>query len=189
MTPAAFLDRDGTINARKQAYITRPDDLELLPGAATGIRLLREAGYKAILATNQSAVARGLVDQAGMEAIHARLGELLAAEGTALDAIYCCPHYKDGSVPEFAVRCTCRKPLPGMLHDAARDHGLSLPDSVFIGDAVRDLRAGRAAGSHTILVLTGNGSDSLKVATPDLIDHTADDLESAALWLRGVSGF
>ena len=182
MNRAAFLDRDGTINLTKQTYITRAADLDLIPGAAAGIRLLRQAGFKTVLATNQSAVARGLLTPEDLESIHRRLAELLEAEGTGLDATYCCPHYESGSVPEFSVRCACRKPLPGMLHDAAREHGIALAESVFIGDAVRDLRAGRAAGTRTVLVLTGIGKRSLQAAPPDLIDHTADDLEAAARW-------
>lgn len=183
MKRAAFLDRDGTLNAKKLAYVTRPEDLELLPGAAEGVRRLREAGYLAVLATNQSAVARGLVSPAGLEAIHARLAELLAAEGAALDALYVCPHLKEGSVEGFSLACHCRKPLPGLLVDAARAMGLALEESVMIGDALRDLRAGRAAGTRTVLVLTGNGAESEKLAPPGLADHVAADVAEAAAWI------
>ncbi|OGG50014.1 MAG: hypothetical protein A3F84_02305 [Candidatus Handelsmanbacteria bacterium RIFCSPLOWO2_12_FULL_64_10] len=182
MKRAVFLDRDGTINLKKHTYITEPDQFDLIPGVAEAIGALREAGYLAVLATNQSAVARGLVTPEGLDAIHERMNELL---GAPLDALYACLHYRDGSVAEFAVPCECRKPLPGMLLRAAREHGIDLRASVFVGDAVRDLRAGRAAGTRTVLVRTGSGEEALRWATPDLYDRVAGDLSDAGRWILG----
>lgn len=181
MKRAVFLDRDGTINLKKETYITEPAQFELIPGAAEAIRSLREAGYLAVLTTNQSAVARGLVTPDGLDAIHERMNELL---GEPLDALYACLHYREGVVAEFAVACECRKPLPGMLLRAARDHGIDLRGSVMVGDAVRDLRAGRAAGTRTVLVRTGSGEEALRWAAPELVDHVAADLRAAGEWIR-----
>lgn len=181
MRRAVFLDRDGTLNLKKATYITTPEQFDLIPGVAEAVAALRAAGYLVVLATNQSAVARGLVTPAGLDAIHERMNELL---GAPLDALYACLHYRDGVVAEFAVPCECRKPLPGMLLRAAREHGIDLRESVFVGDAVRDLRAGRAAGTRTVLVRTGSGEEALRWATPELYDHVAPDLAAAGEWIR-----
>jgi D-glycero-D-manno-heptose 1,7-bisphosphate phosphatase len=186
MSRAAFLDRDGTLNVKPEAYITRAEQIALIPGAAAAIRSLRQAGYQIVVATNQSAVARGLITPAQLDRIHARLVELLGAEDAAPDALYVCPHYRHGSVPQYAIPCHCRKPLPGLLHDAARQRGISLRDSVFVGDALRDLRAGRAAGTRTVLVLTGSGAETLPRTPRKLVDHVAADLPAAADWICGA---
>lgn len=146
-----FLDRDGTINVRPPAgeYVTSPADLVLLPGAARAVADLNAAGLRTILVTNQRWLSGPSGDQARYAAIHARLAELLAAEGAWLDAAYHCPH------PPGA--CGCRKPAPGMLHRAAREFGFDLGAAVMIGDSEADLMAGCAAGTLTILLRAGVG--------------------------------
>ena len=154
--PAAFLDRDGTLN-RRIGYVTSPDELELLPGAATAVMRLNRAGVLAIVITNQSAIARGLCDLPTLQRIHDRLHALLAAEGARLDAIYYCPHHPDLGAPPFRARCRCRKPLPGMIEAAAEEHAIDLPRSALFGDTDDDLAAARAAGVDGFLV----GSDGV----------------------------
>ncbi len=178
---AAFLDRDGTI-VEEVDYLTRPEQLRLLPGAAAAIRRLNEAGWLVVVATNQSAVARGMLSEDGLAAVHARLKEMLAAEGARLDGIYYCPHLPDGSVADYARVCDCRKPAPGLLQQAARDLGIDLPASAMIGDGLRDLQAGMAAGcSRLFLVRSGHGAaEETAFAGSDLTDARAcDDLAAA----------
>jgi D-glycero-D-manno-heptose 1,7-bisphosphate phosphatase len=153
---AVFLDRDGTIT-REGEWIKHPSALELVPGAGAAIARLSGAGYVVVMFTNQSAVARGLITEAQLEVIHARLAELLAAEGAHLDAIYSCPHHPTEGVGPYRVECDCRKPKPGLVLRAAAEMNLDLRRSWCVGDMERDLAAGAAAGLPGILVATGKG--------------------------------
>lgn len=153
---ALFLDRDGTVLVEK-GYVTTVEDVELLPGVAGAIEAAVSAGWKVIIVTNQACVAKGLITEDELGAIHQRMLAMLGAEGAFLDGVYWCPHHPEGSVPEFSIACSCRKPLPGLLEQAAAEHGLELADCVMVGDTLRDLEAGRAAGARTILVRTGKG--------------------------------
>lgn len=157
--PAVFLDRDGTV-IREVDYLADPELVELFPGAGEALRELQQAGFALCLVTNQSGVARGRVSLEALEAIHQRLAELLAAEGVTLDDLQSCPHH-----PEITGPCLCRKPLPGMLLDAAERLDLDLARSWMIGDAERDLRAGERAGCRTLLVETGKGAQELERMT------------------------
>jgi histidinol-phosphate phosphatase family protein len=147
--PAAFLDRDGTIN-RHAGLISRPEQIELLPGAARAVRRLNRSGVRAVVVTNQSVVARGLCDEAGLARIHARLEMALGAEGAFLDAIYYCPHHPDrgypGEIERYKIACECRKPEPGMIQAAARDLAIDLSRSALFGDSQCDLEAAQRAG-------------------------------------------
>lgn len=146
-SPAVFVDRDGTLNEPPPpgGFLTRPEDVRLLPGAAGALRRLKEAGYLLVVFSNQSGVARGVMTLADVEAVNARLAELLAGGGARLDGVYFCPH-RDGD------GCECRKPRPGMLLSAAKELGIDLARSWGMGDAARDLAAARAAGCRVILV-------------------------------------
>ncbi len=163
-----FLDRDGTINVRapEGEYVTSPAGLVLLPGVGQAVARLNAAGLRTILVTNQRWLSGPSADPAGYAAVHARLVQLLAAEGGWLDAAYHCPH--------AAASCDCRKPAPGMLRRAARDFRLELDKAVIIGDSDADLMAGRAAGTSTILVRPGAAGS----AAPNA-DAVADDLPAA----------
>jgi len=145
----ALIDRDGTINVEKH-YLSDPDQLELYPGAADAIRALNQAGWGVAVITNQSGIARGYFDLARLDAIHARLAELLAAEGARIDGIYLCPHGPDDD-------CDCRKPLPGMVTQAVAEHGFDPAQAVMIGDKEVDVDLGLAVGAETFLVRTGHG--------------------------------
>lgn len=171
---AVFLDRDGTVNVEQEGWLTSPEQLELLPGVGAAIARLNAAGVKVILVTNQSAVGRGLLTEAGLAAIHARLDELLAAAGARLDRVQYCPHGPDST-------CDCRKPRPGMLLAAAAELGLDPARTVTIGDAPRDLAAGAAAGcGATVLVRTGKGRASEAACAPTVV---VDDLAAAVEWV------
>lgn len=127
-------------------YVTRPDELAVLPHAPDGVRELQRRGYATVVITNQRGVGRGLMTLADLEAVHARLRAELGRAGATLDGIYFCPHDRDAG-------CSCRKPQPGLILTAARELGLDLARSVLIGDSQRDLDAGRAAGVPVLLLI------------------------------------
>ena len=155
--PAVFLDRDGTLTAEAD-WVTKSQELAILPFAAEAISVLARAGFAVVLATNQSAVARGLISEGELAEIHAHLERELARGGARLDGIYWCPHHPTEGAAPYRRECECRKPKPGMLLAAARDLGLDLGRSFVVGDAGRDLAAGSAVGACGILVATGKGA-------------------------------
>lgn len=154
--PAVFLDRDGTLN-REVDYLSDPAEFELIPGVPAALRALSAAGYALVVVTNQSGVARGLLSLETLDAIHARMRRVLEAENVRLDGIESCPHHPAAGEPPLRANCTCRKPAPGMLLKAAQDLDLDLARSWMVGDSLRDLQAGEAAGTRSILVRTGKG--------------------------------
>jgi D-glycero-D-manno-heptose 1,7-bisphosphate phosphatase len=171
LTRAAFLDRDGTINVSppEGAYITRPEDLELLPGAAEAIAALNAAGWLALVITNQRGVARGLMTLEDLERVHARLEEELARAGARLDGIYACPH-EEGT-------CDCRKPATGLFDQARAAHPeVGFEDAVVIGDSWRDMRFADALGLERILVADDRDAEP-DVGVP--VDHVARSLRDA----------
>lgn len=143
--PAAFLDRDGVLNVDR-GYTFKPDDLELMPAVAAAVRLLNAAGYTVIVVSNQSGVARGFFTEAAVKVFNAHLQDVLLAQGARIDAFYYCPHHPDGKIKDLAVRCTCRKPQPGMLEQAARDWPIDRNRSFLIGDKDDDVAAAKAFG-------------------------------------------
>jgi len=151
LSPAVFLDRDGTL-IKEVDYLSDPDRVELIPGAGEALKALSASGFRLVLVTNQSGVARGLFNVETLDSIHERLTELLHEAGASLDGIYTCNHH-----PDFGPPCSCRKPEPGLLLQAAEDLQLDLKCSWMIGDAARDLEAGRRAGAESLLVRTGKG--------------------------------
>ena len=177
---AVFLDRDGTLVVEK-GYITIADDIELLPNAAKAIVRLRDAGWKVFVVTNQGCVAKGMISEDELGFIHFRMMSMLGMEGAEIDGIYTCMHHPEGSVAEYAIECDCRKPLPGLLERAASEHDVDLTASYMIGDTLRDLEAGRAAGAQSVLVLTGKGQRA--AAEDHGAVHVAADLAAAVDWL------
>ena len=141
--PAAFLDRDGVLNV-DHGYTHRPDQLEWIPGAPEAVRMLNNAGYYVIVITNQSGVARGYYKEAAVHQFHGHMQDALRTQGAHIDAFYYCPHHPEGTVKEFAVRCRCRKPNPGMLEQAAREWPIDLGRSFLIGDKDDDMAAAAA---------------------------------------------
>lgn len=157
---AVFVDRDGTLIVKREA-VTRPAEVELLPGAGPAVARLNRAGVQVVLVTNQAAVGRGQLTEEALCRINLRLEELLADHGAHLDGVYCCTHAPLGAPARpggpAGPTCACRKPLPGMMLAAAAELGLELGAAWTIGDTLADLKAGLAAGGRAGLVLTGLG--------------------------------
>ncbi len=175
MKKAAFLDRDGVLNrkAPEGQYVTRWEDMEFLPGSFEAVRLLNAAGFLVVVITNQRCVAKGLITPQDLESLHARMSLEFQAAGATIDAIYYCPH-------DYQPPCNCRKPQPGMLLDAVRDHNIELNPSWMIGDSDHDVQAGRTAGCHTALVAAHrkfNQANADIVAT-SLLDATHKILQT-----------
>src|SRR5437588_1541734 len=157
---AFFVDRDGTLN-EDIGYVSTPDELKLFPWAAQSLRLINEAGFKAIVITNQSGIARGLYDERTLEAINSRLIEELAADGARVDGIYYCPHHPNIGAAPYRANCICRKPQTGLLDAAAREHNIDLSSSFVVGDKASDINLAKNAGARSTLVLTGYGRETL----------------------------
>lgn len=190
MQPAVFLDRDGTIN-EQMGYVNHPSRFVLLPEAARGIRLLNEAGFLAVVVSNQSGVARGYFPIELVHEVHERMHRELAAVGAALDGVFFCPHHPDGKVAEYAVVCTCRKPKPGLVRQAEARFRIDRARSYVIGDRVSDLQLADRCGLKGVLVETGYGrGDRLYVlpGSPVQPVHVASDLEAAVRWILGQEG-
>ena len=145
-----ILDRDGVINQDSDAFVKSPDEWVALPGSLQAIARLSQSGWTVVVATNQSGFARGLFDVSALNAIHSKMHEELAQAGGVIDAVFLCPHGPDDG-------CTCRKPLPGMLHDIAQRLDVRLDGVPLVGDSLRDLHAAAAAHCAPWLVLTGKG--------------------------------
>ncbi|MDR1312547.1 MAG: HAD family hydrolase [Deltaproteobacteria bacterium] len=152
--PGVFLDRDGTLNL-DDGYTWRWEDFRWLPGAIEALRVLQDEGLFVAIVTNQAGVARGLYGERDIAALHERMGADLASRGLALPPLYYCPHH-----PDFTGPCGCRKPEPGMLVKAAREHSLDLSRSFMVGDKTSEVLAGLTAGGAAVLVRTGYGAGS-----------------------------
>lgn len=175
MMSAIFLDKDGTL-VEDVPYNVEPDRMRLAPGVSEGLWRLHTAGYPLIVISNQSGIARGNFPEAALGPMWDRLRYLC---GTPFAGIYYCPHHPGGAVSRYALHCTCRKPAPGMLRRAAREHRIDLSRSWFIGDILDDVEAGRRAGCRTILLENGNETEWRM--TPGRRPHfRAPDLASAA---------
>jgi D-glycero-D-manno-heptose 1,7-bisphosphate phosphatase len=175
--PTVFVDKDGTL-IEDLPYNVDPARIRMAPGARAGLRLLGEAGFRIVVVTNQSGVARGYFSEADLGAVARHLATELSALGASLHGFYFCPHLPDG-INEYAVECDCRKPEPGLIHRASRELGLSLEGSWFVGDTWMDVVAGRAAGCRTIMV--GPEHRTAVDLPPDRRpDHAVPDLLAAA---------
>ena len=182
-TAAAFLDRDGTL-IDDVAYIARPEDVRLIPGAAAAVARLNASNVPVIVVTNQSGIARGYFTFDGYERVRTRLDALLAAEGARIDASYLCPHH-----PDFSGPCECRKPGTLLYEQAATDLALDLSRSAFIGDRWRDVAPARAFGGRGILVAApSTPAEDLARATRDaeLMPSLGDAVEDllGSYWRR-----
>jgi len=181
MNKAVFLDRDGTI-IHDPGYLSDLKKFRLYNKSAKALKLLKEAGYKLIVLTNQSGVARGYYGEDFVEKTHDHMDSVLKKYGAAIDAYYYCPHHKESPIPKYKKECDCRKPRPGMVNAAAKKFRLSLKDSYVIGDKLSDIKLGVNTGMKSILVLTGKGRKEQKKITKDSEpDFICSDIYSAAL--------
>lgn len=183
---AVLLDRDGTLLATDD-YLGDPARVELVPGAAAALGRLSEAGWISVVVSNQSGVARGLFTEGDYTRVERAVEGAVRAGGGALAGSYACFHLPEGTVRRWAKGCDCRKPKPGLLLRAARDLGLDLARSICVGDAPRDLEAGRAARvGACVLVRTGKGRASeAAVAAAGLADGVIDSLADLPEWVEG----
>jgi D-glycero-D-manno-heptose 1,7-bisphosphate phosphatase len=149
------LDRDGVINYDSDQFIKSPEEWRPVPGSVEAIARLNHAGYRVVVATNQSGIGRGLFDMAMLNTIHEKMHKALAHAGARVDAIFFCPHTADS-------KCECRKPRAGMLIEIGKRFNTELTGVPCIGDSLRDLQAAEAVGAQPILVLTGKGEKTLR---------------------------
>lgn len=175
MKRAVFLDRDGTINVEKD-YLYQAAEFEFIPGAIEAIKLLNQSGVLVIVVTNQSGVARGYYTEDDVINLHRHIASELERSGAHVDAWLYCPHHPTGR-GSYALPCSCRKPLPGMLFEAAQRYSIDLEHSVMIGDKRADIEAGKSAGCSVILVRTGYGAEEERDSGPYTI--VCDDLLAA----------
>jgi D-glycero-D-manno-heptose 1,7-bisphosphate phosphatase len=185
---AVFLDKDGTL-VENLPYNVNPKRIHLALKAGKALHMLHQAGYQLVIVTNQSGVARGYFKEEALEAVEGRLRDLLRNEGGApLAGFYYCPHLTEGTVPEYAIDCGCRKPEPGMLLKAANELDIDLARSWMVGDILNDVEAGNRAGCRTILIDNGNETEwklSSYNRQPDFI--VTDLLEAALAIINGKS--
>jgi D,D-heptose 1,7-bisphosphate phosphatase len=164
---AVFIDRDGTLNVDK-GFIRKAEDLELIEGVGSALHRLNESEWRSVIITNQPVLARGEASEEDLRRIHARLDTEVAKDHAFFDRLYYCPHHPDkgfpGEVAALKVDCTCRKPAPGMLLQAAQDLNIALSESWMVGDSTFDLGAAENAGVSAILVQTGNGGHDGRTA-------------------------
>jgi D-glycero-D-manno-heptose 1,7-bisphosphate phosphatase len=185
LRPAVFLDRDGTLT-EEVGYVNHPRRLRLQPRSAEAVRRLNGAGIAVVIVTNQAGIARGYFSEEVLAAVHATLVSQLKDEGAYLDGIYACTHHPTAGEPPYRMVCDCRKPRPGLLLRAAAELGLDLSRSTLVGDRASDLVAGRAAGTRSVLVLTGYGLGEWEYqrdSFPVQPDHVAEDLLDAVEWV------
>jgi D,D-heptose 1,7-bisphosphate phosphatase len=175
---AIFLDKDGTL-IDDVPYNIDPGRMTLSRHAGNGLRLFAKLGYKLIVVSNQSGIAKGFFDESAMHAVEQRLVQLLRQEQVELFAFYYCPHHPEGLVPQYRIDCNCRKPASGMLLQAANEHGIDLHSSWMIGDILDDVEAGNRAGCWTILLDNGNETE-WQISTQRKPDFMAPSLHAAA---------
>lgn len=174
---AVFLDKDGTL-IPDLPYNVDPRRIQLAPGAELGLPLLHAAGYRLIVITNQSGIARGYFPETALAPVEARLRQLLLEIDIPLTGFYYCPHHPEGIVAEYTVPCDCRKPAPGLLIRAAQDHDIVLEASWLVGDILHDVEAGCRAGCRTVLIDNGNETEWQSPESPHAI---VADLAEAGL--------
>jgi D-glycero-D-manno-heptose 1,7-bisphosphate phosphatase len=174
-----LLDRDGVINHDSDEFIKSPEQWLPIDGSLEAIALLNRHGYKVVVITNQSGLARGLFDADMLEKIHAKMQRMTEEKGGKIDAIYFCPHGPDDD-------CACRKPKPGLFEAFAADNNIKLDGMTAIGDSLRDLQAAKAAGANPILVKTGKGQKTL-TENPNLDIPVFENLYDAARYLTSRS--
>jgi len=174
MNKAVFLDRDGTM-VRDVHYCSRVEDFELLPSVSEAVKLLNDDGFKVVVVTNQSGIARGYFTEEVLAKIHEKMKLELAKGGASVDGIYYCPHHPDDN-------CGCRKPKTTLFLKAVKDFDIDLGKSFVVGDMPMDIEAGKSLGCRTVLIGNSNKRGGIG-CSPDCVSHT---LFGATRWIRGV---
>lgn len=178
---AVFLDKDGTL-VENMPFNIDPAKIFWTPNAAAALRLLYANGFHLFIISNQPGIAYGYFAQSAVDAVMAEMARMFGSIGLPLAGFYYCPHHPDGKEPEFSIRCDCRKPEPGLVLQAAKEHGIDLSASWLIGDILDDIEAGRRAGCRAVLL--DNGNESEWCITPlRWPDGTASDLEQGARYI------
>lgn len=187
MKRAVFLDKDGTLIENVPHNVDRTR-IRLRPGAVDALLLLIGLGYEPIVVSNQPGVALGRFPHGALAAVEEHLNDLFLARGFRLAGCYWCPHHPEGTVSEYAFRCACRKPMPGLLHAAAAEHDIDLGRSWLVGAHLDDVEAGRRAGCRTVLLDAAGEPDARPspLREPDVV--AKDLLEAAAAILRASAG-
>jgi D-glycero-D-manno-heptose 1,7-bisphosphate phosphatase len=182
---AVFLDRDGTM-IEDVGYLDRLERLKLFPYTVDAVRLLNRGGFKVVVVTSQNGVANGVLTEEFLSEAHAHLSRVLDSAGAKVEGYYYCPHSPHASVERYRVECECRKPKPGMILAAARDHGIDIPRSFVVGDRWRDIEMGLAAGTRAVLVQTGYGKTEASRRPAHLADVpvVANLIEATSLILK-----
>ncbi len=184
MTPAVFLDRDGTMN-EDVGYLGRVDQVRWIPGAIAAVGALNRAGYLVCVTTNQAGIGRGHFTPDDVAAIHAHMAAALTSAGARVDAWFHCPHHPEATLDAYRMVCDCRKPAPGMIHQACARFPIDLARSFVVGDKPLDMGMGAAAGVPGVLVRTGYGADAERAhphGVPGAV-AVADDLAAACRWV------
>jgi len=180
-TGAVFLDRDGTIN-EEVGYINHPDQLVIFPFVSEGIRIINNLGLKVIIVTNQSGIARGYFNESQLKKIHRHMIDILKDDGARIDGIYYCPHHPLEGKGQYLIECNCRKPKPGMITQAAKDHQIDLKNSYMVGDRFNDIRFAKRMNLKSAFVMTGYGQEEYTYHReewpfmPDIIGETVFDI-------------
>jgi D-glycero-D-manno-heptose 1,7-bisphosphate phosphatase len=182
---AIFIDRDGTLN-EDVGYITEISKFRLFDFAAESIKLINDAGWYAVVITNQAGIARGDYTEEFLAQIHTQMESSLLSRGARLDAIYYCPHHPDFGVPPYRQDCNCRKPKPGLVEKAAQVLSLDLKECYVIGDRNRDVETGHAVGARSVMVMTGYGREEYLDQHATWLrqpDHVCENLLEAVRWI------
>lgn len=181
MRKAVFLDKDGTV-IPDIPFNADPALITIDEKTIKGLKTLSSMGFLLVMITNQSGVARGYFPEAALQGVFAQINTLLRTEQVEIDGFYFCPHHPEGTIAPYAKACDCRKPLPGMLKQAAAEMHIDLYHSWMIGDILNDVEAGNRAGCRTILI--NNGNETEWILDPfRKADHTAADMEEAAAFI------
>lgn len=178
---AVFLDRDGTL-IEDTGYINSPEQVKFLPGAIAAVKKLQDAGFKIIIISNQSGVARGLITEDMLQTIDKLIHRQVLNGGAHIDGSYYCPHHPEHGVYPYRQDCECRKPHIGLIRKAVKDHDLDLSGSIMVGDHSNDIETAKRAGIKSVFVMTGHGPEE-KAHLKSQPDHIATDLSAAADWI------
>jgi D-glycero-D-manno-heptose 1,7-bisphosphate phosphatase len=187
---AVFFDRDGTIN-KEAGYIDHPDRFEVYPFTPNALKIVNELGFKVIIVTNQSGIARGYLDENILKDLHKTMVDRIASAGAVIDAIYYCPHHPTEGRDPYVQKCTCRKPNTGMIEQAVSDHKIDLEKSYMVGDRFKDIQVAKKMNLTSALVMTGYGKGEYvyqRDQWPFLPDMTGENILVIANQIKKKTG-